>query len=51
MTVSDEKGSYTLKVSEKEFLVEGNLISDQPRADELCYLPVFMSKLGYNDTW
>lgn len=36
---------------EKEFFIEGNLVSDQPRADELCYVPVFMSKLGKEDVW
>ena len=41
----------TLSVPENEFFVEGQLVSNDERANELCYVPVFQSKLGLNDTW
>lgn len=49
--VGDEIGTFTLKVNESEFFVAGELVSSDSRANELCYVPVFMSKLGYNDLW
>jgi hypothetical protein len=42
-TIKDSKSEMEIKITDKEFFIDGSLIG---ASSDFCYVPVFMSGLG-----